>query len=138
MELNKTSLQKLARDKLADAELLFAHGRHSSAFYLFGYVVEMALKARIAEQFSANTIPDRSLVLKIHTHSIKDLVGIAGLSPKLREERNDADINSNWAIVEQWSPECRYQSVEPSLAAAMRDAVADETNGVFKWITSHW
>ena len=47
--MNRADLQKLAEERLADAELLLANGRFGGAYYLSGYVVECALKACIAQ-----------------------------------------------------------------------------------------
>jgi len=40
-------LSKLSRVRLRDAEVLYRHGRFASAYYICGYAVEFALKARI-------------------------------------------------------------------------------------------
>ncbi len=48
----------LAAAKCEDATLLLAHARFSSAYYLAGYALELALKACIAKQFAAEVIPD--------------------------------------------------------------------------------
>ena len=52
MTLQRTELQAIANAKLQDAELLFQNGRHSNAYYLFGYAAEIAIKSRISRLFS--------------------------------------------------------------------------------------
>ena len=139
MNLHKEALQARAKGKLADASLLYEHQRYSSSYYIYGYAVEMGLKACIAILFSADAIPDKSLVLKVYTHDLKELVKTAGLSLALKEARNRSPAaDSYWAIVEQWTVESRYDSIDPFLARAMNEAVSHPTDGVFKWITSHW
>ena len=44
--INKKELRKIAKAKLKDAELLYQHKRYDSAYYLVGYAVELALKAK--------------------------------------------------------------------------------------------
>jgi HEPN domain-containing protein len=76
----RTDLRAMAQAKLDDAVLLLQNGRFSNAYYLAGYAVELALKACIAAQFVADVIPDKSLVNAIYRHTLKDLVGTAGLT----------------------------------------------------------
>jgi hypothetical protein len=60
--LTKGDLQQLAELRLMDAVLLHENARYSSAYYLSGYAVELALKACIARQIVQNMIPDRGFV----------------------------------------------------------------------------
>ena len=48
--MNRRDLQQLADDRVLDAEALLNAGRWAAAYYLSGYAVECALKARIARQ----------------------------------------------------------------------------------------
>ncbi|MDO9249509.1 MAG: hypothetical protein Q7U11_23860, partial [Phenylobacterium sp.] len=70
----------MAQTKLDDALLLLAHKRYSNAYYLAGYAIEIALKACISRQITADVIPDKAFINAIHTHQLKDLVGVAGLN----------------------------------------------------------
>jgi HEPN domain-containing protein len=63
--IHKSDLIKIAEAKAGDALLLLQHGRHSNAYYLSGYAVEIALKAIIATEFRHDTFPDRDFVTKI-------------------------------------------------------------------------
>ena len=138
VDLGRAKLQDLAHAKLQDAELLFAHDRFSNAYYLYGYAVEIALKARIARRFLAETIPDKNFVVRLYTHNLKELVKIAGLSLDLAREQANADSGAFWAVVEQWSPDSRYEIILGEQAAAMRSAVTHPNEGVFQWIISRW
>ena len=77
--LKKADLQTLAATRLADAELLLMAGRSSSAYYLAGYSVELALKACISSSFFSDAIPDKAFVTEIYTHNLEKLLGAAGL-----------------------------------------------------------
>ena len=66
--LTRHDLQQLARLRLDDALFLQQVGRSSSAYYLAGYAVELALKACIAKLFQPDVIPDRAFVNAIYTH----------------------------------------------------------------------
>src|SRR5258708_24343248 len=80
-DASETDLEALAETRLQDAILLFREGRASSAYYLAGYAVELALKACVAKAFQPNAIPDKAFVNEIYTHSLEKLLSTAGLSP---------------------------------------------------------
>lgn len=77
-ELDRHTLRQLAEEKAADASLLLEHGRWSNGYYLFGYAIELGLKAAISRAFRAEVIPDRKLVEALHTHRLEDLLGFPG------------------------------------------------------------
>jgi hypothetical protein len=137
--LKRTDLKALAQAKLDDAEILLRHDRYSNSYYLAGYVIELALKACIAAQFVAETIPDKAFVISIYQHSFKALVGAAGLTAELKQQE-DADPNfaANFALVAQWSPDVRYESKDAMSAQAMLAAITDTTSGVLPWIMKYW
>lgn len=59
--MDRSELQRLAQERLADSEALFAAGRFSGAYYLAGYVIECALKACVAKLTVPESFPDREL-----------------------------------------------------------------------------
>ena len=68
--------------------------------YLAGYAVEIGLKACIAAQISAETIPDKALIEKVFKHKFPTLVGLAGLGTRLKERQDaDPEFAANWALV---------------------------------------
>ena len=60
--LTRAGLQQLAEVRLADAILLLQANRASSAYYLAGYAVELALKACVSKLVQPNTIPDKAFI----------------------------------------------------------------------------
>lgn len=137
--MHRLDLQTIAITKLEDAELLFQHQRYSNAYYLFGYAAEIAIKARMAKFFLADTIPDRKIVNDIYTHDLTRLVGLAGLTIELNEEkRRSREFNAYWATVADWSESSRYAMVDGFGAMALRDAMINSDNGVFQWLQKHW
>jgi HEPN domain-containing protein len=48
---DQSTFRQLAEQRLAEAELLLANGFWSGAYYLAGYALECALKAKIASSF---------------------------------------------------------------------------------------
>src|SRR5213595_801683 len=81
--VTKADLEALAEVRPADSFFLLQAERASSAYYLAGYAVELALKACIAKSFQPNAIPDKAFVNKIYSHSLEKLLGLAGLLPGL-------------------------------------------------------
>lgn len=135
----RSDLQRLAEAKLEDSQLLIRHGRASSSYYLLGYVVELALKACIARQFRADTIPDPDLGRRVYTHKTVDLIGLAGLAAELKLKRGDDPIfSSNWSTISEWSESIRYETVDMASAQSMYDAVADPEHGVLVWLKRFW
>ncbi len=136
--LPRAALQRLALAKVEDAQLLYVNGRYSNAYYLYGYGIELGLKACVARQIIAETIPDRAILTRFLTHKIGDLVALAGLNSILNERCNDAEFGTRWAVVAEWSEEARYDIIDPVLAAAMHDAVENPTHGVMTWLKQYW
>jgi hypothetical protein len=136
--LSRGTLQKLAQAKVDDARLLFENKRYSNSYYLYGYGVELGLKACIARQVLAETIPDRAILTRFLTHKIIDLVGLAGLASDLKERRVNPDFDFRWVVISEWSEETRYEMINVVVATTMRDAVEHPTHGVMAWLQHHW
>lgn len=136
--LPRQTLQNLALAKVDDATLLFVNDRHSNAYYLYGYGIELALKACIARQISAETIPDRAIFKNLFTHKLSDLVALAGLASRLQERRKDREFDIRWAVVVEWSEEARYEMIDAVLSTAMADAVEHPVHGVMAWLKQYW
>lgn len=137
--ITRTQLQMMAQAKADDADLLFRHGRHSNAYYLFGYSVEIGLKACIARQFVADAFPDKDLVKKIYIHNLSDLVRLAGLQAALDTDRHASPpFKSAWTVISAWTEEVRYEMIDGATCSAMRDAVLDQQYGGLSWLKRHW
>jgi HEPN domain-containing protein len=139
LALKRIDLQHLAEAKLSDAELLFENGRYSNAYYLAGYAIEIGLKACISRRILGDTLPDKNFVTKIHQHNLKELVGLAGLQGELRNQENlDQAFAANWGIVAEWTPECRYETIDKFSAQLLLQAVNHDVSGVLPWIKLRW
>lgn len=135
----RADLQVLAEAKLSDAILLIDNGRYANAFYLAGYAVELGLKACIARQFVAETIPDPKLVQRLYTHNLTELIGLAGLAAILKESLADDHLfAANWSSVSEWTEASRYEMIDKYTSALMIDAVRDAQSGVLQWLKQHW
>jgi hypothetical protein len=133
----KTDLEKLAQVRLDDAVLLLQANRSSSAYYLSGYAVELALKACVAKLMQANVIPDKAFVNAIYTHRFDTLLSAAGLLPQFQQDtRADPQFGAYWAIASKWTEESRHEFWDPMAAATMIQAVHEPTHGVWGFESS--
>lgn len=137
--VSRSDLQALARTKLGDAKLLLRRGRHSSAYYLAGYAIEFALKAAIARQIERHVLPDPRIIRDVYQHDLDRLVSLAKLRIEFDSARRaDARLDTNWAIVGDWSVESRYELIDRVRSVAMVKAVGEPSSGVFRWVQQHW
>ncbi|ALG60786.1 MULTISPECIES: HEPN domain-containing protein [Sphingomonadales] len=135
----RTELQKLSEAKLANAELLLRNSRFGDAFYLSGYAIELGLKAVIAKQMTAQSIPDKTFINAIYTHDLKKLVSLAGLMQDLQaEQKRSPAFATYWGIAGEWSESSRYFATDRGTAQLMVQSISDPNSGILRWIRQHW
>ena len=104
--MNRTDLQLLAEDRLADAEVLLANGRFGAAYYLAGYAVECALKACIAKLTKAEDFPIKNSTSTVYIHDLKKLATVAAVDVTITQlAKGDQAFGDNWDVVTHWSEE---------------------------------
>lgn len=143
--LTKQRLVELAEEKLSSAKALASTGHFTDAYYLSGYAIylsgyaiELLLKAIVAKQFQAETIPDKQLVSKIHTHDLAALVKLAELQDSLAAlQKDDPDFSGLWQIAIAWSEQVRYGNRTAEEAHELIEALSDPNRGVVKWLRQH-
>ncbi|HWZ37064.1 MAG TPA: hypothetical protein VNY08_02030 [Bradyrhizobium sp.] len=134
MSQDRATFGQLAELRLAEAELLLANGFWSGAYYLAGYSLECALKAKIASSFRENEIPELRRVQRIYSHDLSALLDISGLEDELEAAiKADAELQKYWTIATEWSEQARYQIWTQELASAMLEAVSGE-KGLLRWL----
>ena len=137
--ITRTDLRALAQAKIDDAILLLTNGRASNAYYLAGYAIELSLKACIAAQVTAETIPDKEFIKRILNHDFGTLIGLAGLAPQLKAKKDgDPVFAANWAIVSEWEPDSRYEAKDTMATQLIIQAIVDPKAGVLEWIKAYW
>ena len=137
--LTKADLESLARVRMEDSTFLLSANKASSAYYLSGYAVELALKACISKLFKEGVIPDKWFVNAIYSHGLESLLSTSGLLPQLKvDSKADPQFAANWGIVTKWNEASRYEFWDPITAATMIQAITDEHHGVFQWVKKHW
>lgn len=137
--MSKSDLEKLALLRLEDAIFLLQGNRCSSAYYLAGYSLELALKACIAKLIHTNTIPDKAFINAIYVHKLDSLLNLSGLRPVFdADAKADPQLGVHWAIANNWSEESRYAFWDPFAAASLIQAIHEPKHGIFPWVKKHW
>ena len=138
MGQDRATFQQLAELRLAEARALQADGLHSGAYYLAGYALECALKAKIAADFRENEIPELKRVQSIYTHDLSALLGLAVLKEDLDAEKElHPQLYQRWSVAREWSENARYKIWTQADASAILDAV-DGAHGILQWLRNRW
>lgn len=139
MERGKSQIewQGLAQSRIEDAEILLRNERFSAAYYLAGYAVECALKARIASLIKEREFPPdpKYVRAKLYTHSLADLLVAAELAPVFESKsKQEPSFGNQWRTVNGWSERSRYDAYDPKTAEDMLES----THGVVECIKRYW
>ncbi|MGH9448116.1 MAG: HEPN domain-containing protein [Terriglobia bacterium] len=119
--------RKLCDTRIEDAEVLLRNGRYDAAYYLAGYAVECALKARIIRVLQGYFPPKENL----YVHKLTKLLEAAELGDELQR---DPVFEAQWDTVKDWSEESRYETYDKRAAENMLEAA----RGVVKWTKRYW
>ena len=137
----RTELKALARQRLRDAEALYQAGDYDACFYLCGYVVELALKARICQVLNLDEYPEAGFRGAFKTHDFNELKTLAALDHLLIPSPSHPGLYQNWITVLDWSPETRYspvRTIAQQKALDLLNAVRAQPDGVFTWLKKRW
>ena len=135
--------KQIARTRLKEAKALFDKRLYDGSCYLAGYVVELALKAKICKTLNIDEYPDSGEISRsFKTHNLDQLLKLSGLEKKLdKEKAKNPVLEVNWSLVTTWSEQLRYNPIGTSKrqnAIDMINALEDQNNGVFIWIKKRW
>lgn len=137
--MHRSDWQNLARMRLRESKALISASQWSGAYYLGGYAVEAGLKACLVRQFAANTMPDKALVQKAHTHNLTELVKLSGLEISQNSAFTaDPSFELRWAVTKDWNETSRYRVWSERDARDLVEAIANRQHGVLKWVRQHW
>src|SRR5579863_7686293 len=120
--ISRRDLRTIARGRLRDAQVLLRAKRFDGAFYLCGYAVELALKARICHTLGWPGFPESSQDFKglqsVKTHDLEVLLRFSGVEAQVK-----AKHLADWSVVLEWNPERRYQAIGQSTGQQVTDMV---------------
>jgi HEPN domain-containing protein len=136
-------LKELAKTRLQEANLLYNRGLYDGSCYLAGYVLEMALKARICKVLDVADYPDTGEISRsFKTHNLIVLLRLAGLQRRLDTAiATNPNLLQSWSLIVEWTEEFRYSPIGSSSqvrARAILSAVDDKKDGIFTWLKKHW
>lgn len=136
--MTRADFQKLAEERINDAEALLNAGRYSGGYYYSGFAVESALKACVAKntrQFDFPLPPEEAR--KIWSHDLNRLLEFSGLSSNLASQPDS--LISNWNSVKRWENDSRYDfGISEDEAKQMYLGITDATYGVLPWLRTLW
>jgi len=116
------NLRAIARARLRDAQVLLRTKRFDGAFYLCGYAVELALKARICRTLKWPGFPETTQDFKglqsVRTHDLEILLRFSGVEARVKTKHL-----AEWSVVLDWNPEKRYQAIGQSTPQQAADMV---------------
>ena len=134
--VTRADFQAMAGARLREAGALLAAGEWSGAYYLAGYALELGLKSLVIKKLMAtDAFPDQKLIQNSYTHSLKVLVGTAGLTADLDAAVPASPaLSGGWRAAQEWSEQSRYYEWDEIEAREMMDAVKE----VMAWIRTQW
>jgi hypothetical protein len=107
--ISTKELRAIARARLQDAQALLRAKRFDGAWYLCGYAVELALKARICRTLKWSGFPDSGQdfagMQSVKTHDLKILLRFSGIESRVLTKHR-----GEWEVVVTWNPEIRYKA----------------------------
>lgn len=132
-------LRQLAHVRLAEAHALLDAGHNAGAWYVAGYVLELALKTVICRTLQLPEYPETALGGKLKTHSTDDLVLLAGLKQELAAQLIRPEFKDRWETVDDWKVDDRYSLKRTKQNVLdLLDAYEHPAHGVLIWLTSRW
>lgn len=146
-------IEKLSIERFEEAKILFESGKYDGAYYLSGYSIELALKAKICKRFGVPnlfTFHESKLqgiggifeVRKaVKTHNLLTLLMFSGLKVKF-----DIDKASNKSLslgssifFQNWSEQLRYRPCGSVGEKECKELIEllSKGEGILKWIETN-
>jgi hypothetical protein len=123
----------LAEARLADANALRSAKRFAGAVYLYGYAVELGLKARTCRTLGWTEWPDTGAEfggLKcLKTHDLVTLLRVSGMEIPIK---SDGYLFAAWSIASEWDPETRYRVPDKDASTFDAELMAEATNALLE------
>jgi hypothetical protein len=128
-------LDKAAGERLAEAELLLAAGRYSSAVMIGFYALEIRLNVLICRRLDLDQLPRA-----FEIHDLESLLVLSGVSRKIRSIIRPRGVATNWDKLSLASVELnnfRYSAKpgwDQAWAAEILSQLRDPPNRVLLWL----
>jgi hypothetical protein len=142
--ISRTDLQGLAAKRMEEAACLFQNKFYDGAYYLSGYAVEAALKARICRLLNCDfpPLPKVETVARAYKiHNLETLFALGGLEEPLNQEFNAIQLKINWSIIIKWDEGFRYRAIGTNSEVSVKEhleAIDDPNDGILTWLKTQW
>ena len=135
----QADIQKMAYEKLEEAECLMGFGFFDGAYYLGGYAIELLLKAKVCktlgiDDFFAFSRFKREFYKPYKVHDYEELMVLSGLHSEFLMAQKDDVFKAHWSVVDIWNENARYE-----MGKSGEDAQIFLTSlvEIVKWIEKH-
>jgi hypothetical protein len=139
---SKKDIKNIALNKLLEARALYEAGYYDGAFYLGGYCIELALKARICKNLDIDNLFDSKYLRFFKVHDFDTLLMFSGLGERFeRAKATNIDLYQNWSYICVWKEDCRYATVGNKTQIEVLqflNAIDEPSNGFLSWIKKYW
>jgi HEPN domain-containing protein len=134
----RKDFQRLADLRAKEAAALARGRNQQGAYYLAGFAVECALKARIAKKTRRYDFPaDAKHAGRVYSHDLTELLKLAELADQLdKDMRTNRQLAANWSVIKEWKIDCRYET--SGLNGKDMVESLNSPDGVLQWIKVHW
>ncbi|HCC60045.1 MAG: hypothetical protein A2402_02450 [Candidatus Staskawiczbacteria bacterium RIFOXYC1_FULL_37_43] len=133
-------LKIIAEDRLDDAKALYQARRYDGTAYLCGYVLEVALKARICKLLELDEYPCTGVFKQAFaTHDLSVLLKLAGLEKEISLSKSkNYNLFIQWSMMISWNwdPEMRYRIMNKNKKEVGNMLVV--LINIFKWLKNYW
>ena len=138
--VTRKDLKRIAKLRIKEAKILLDNGYYSGAYYLAGYAVECAFKARIARDIKQHDFPDKKHANAVNIHPLETLLALSGEQGKFFEAlKIDPILERNWTMVKDWKVTDRYRdNITQKDAQGLYQAVNQRVHGVLSWMKKRW
>lgn len=133
---NYSMCRKLASKRFTEAKLLNKKRLYSGAYYLGGYVIELALKACYCRNVKKGSFPpERGIYNKLYSHDLNNLLDVSGIKSNFNTEAlTNNSLQTAWNIAKEWSEDTRYTIFKKDDSESLLNSV----DIVFRWIQTKW
>lgn len=134
----RKDFQRLAELRAKEAAALARSRNQQGAYYLAGFAVECALKARIAKKTRRHDFPaDARHAGRVYSHDLTELLKLAELSDPLDKDMSaNPQLAAKWGVIKAWRNDCRYETSGLN-GKDMVDSL-NSPDGVLQWIKRYW
>ncbi len=142
--LTYTALKIIAQNRYDEAVILLDSNHYQGAYYLAGYSVEMAFKARICKVLGEEDFFEQATFKDFKIHNLKDLLILSGLRRIFEDDkRRLPDLEDHWSLIQNvWSEQLRYEVIgnkSQQDTQALLNAISNpQKTGLLQWIQKHW